>query len=77
MCAGAGRALHGAGAALGNVSGMALVSRALSRNAADRAIAALLGAVALGEEVDDESRTIPSIRISSPASTRKKLGLIG
>lgn len=48
-CAGAGRALHGAGAALAAVSGMALVSRALARAARDRAIAALLGAVALGE----------------------------
>lgn len=44
----AGRAAHGAGAALAAVAGLALAARALAPPQRDRAIGALLGAVALG-----------------------------
>nr|XP_049706158.1 spidroin-1-like isoform X1 [Helicoverpa armigera]XP_049706159.1 spidroin-1-like isoform X1 [Helicoverpa armigera]XP_049706160.1 spidroin-1-like isoform X1 [Helicoverpa armigera] len=43
-----GRAAHGAGAALAGVAGLALAARALPPHQRDRAIGALLGAVALG-----------------------------
>ncbi|XP_039750644.1 chromaffin granule amine transporter-like isoform X2 [Pararge aegeria] len=48
VCAGIGRASQGAGAALGGVAGLALVARALPPHRRHRALAALLGAVALG-----------------------------
>ncbi|XP_045762014.1 chromaffin granule amine transporter-like [Maniola jurtina] len=48
VCAGVGRASQGAGAALGGVAGLALVARALPPHRRHRALAALLGAVALG-----------------------------
>ncbi|XP_022837191.1 chromaffin granule amine transporter-like [Spodoptera litura] len=48
LCVAAGRAAHGAGAALGAVSGLALAARVLAPPQRDRAIGALLGAVALG-----------------------------
>ncbi|XP_041971866.1 chromaffin granule amine transporter-like [Aricia agestis] len=47
-CAGVARATQGAGAALAGVAGVALVARALPPAARHRALAALLGAVALG-----------------------------
>lgn len=46
VCAGLGRATQGAGAALAGVGGLTLVARSLSD--AHGALAALLGAVALG-----------------------------
>ncbi|KAJ0183609.1 hypothetical protein K1T71_000032 [Dendrolimus kikuchii] len=47
-CAGGGRALHGTAAALAGVSGLALCAAAVPREQRDRALGALLGAVALG-----------------------------
>ncbi|KAJ0171728.1 hypothetical protein K1T71_012491 [Dendrolimus kikuchii] len=46
-CAGGGRALHGTAAALAGVSGLALCAAAVPREQRDRALGALLGAVAL------------------------------
>lgn len=48
LCVSLGRAAQGAGAALAGVAGLALAARSLSPPHADRAIGALLGAVALG-----------------------------
>lgn len=47
-CAGLGRAAHGAGSALAGVSGLALAASTLPESQRDRALGALLGAVALG-----------------------------
>lgn len=48
LCVGGARAAQGAGAALGGVAGLALAAVALPTRQRDRAIGALLGAVALG-----------------------------
>lgn len=48
LCVALGRAAHGAGAALAGVAGLALAARAVPQPQRDRAIGALLGAVALG-----------------------------
>ncbi|KAJ8708887.1 hypothetical protein PYW08_010269 [Mythimna loreyi] len=48
LCVALGRAAHGAGAALANVAGLALAASAVPEPQRDRAIGALLGAVALG-----------------------------
>lgn len=48
-CAGSGRALHGAAAALAGVAGLALCAAAVPPEQRDRALGALLGAVALGQ----------------------------
>ncbi|XP_026735880.1 synaptic vesicular amine transporter-like [Trichoplusia ni] len=48
LCVSLGRAAQGAGAALAGVAGLALAARSLPPPHADRAIGALLGAVALG-----------------------------
>ncbi|XP_063833987.1 synaptic vesicular amine transporter-like [Ostrinia nubilalis] len=48
LCVGAARAAQGAGAALAGVAGLALAAAALPAPQRDRAIGALLGAVALG-----------------------------
>lgn len=44
-----GRVAHGAGAAAANVAGLALAATALPPERQQRALAALLGAVALGQ----------------------------
>ncbi|KAF9415718.1 hypothetical protein HW555_006752 [Spodoptera exigua] len=73
----AGRAAHGAGAALAAVAGLALAARALPASQRDRAIGALLGAVALGKQALQPPRRGPAAGSGSTASAGVAGVLVG